>query len=125
MGEQVETLVIGERRQMHGMQQRLTRLHPQRALDLRRQQLDERERRMHMTVQRRIDRLHDRTTAAGQQLQALNPLRVLARGYSIVQHEDGQVVIGPSEVAPNERLRVRAAQGAYAVTVAEQDGRTR
>jgi exodeoxyribonuclease VII large subunit len=120
MGDQVEALVEEEQLQMNAMQQRLRRLHPQRALDLRRQQLDERERRMHLTVQRRFDRLRDRTSAAGLQLQALNPERVLARGYSIVQHEEGGVVFGPAEVTANERLRVRAAQGAYSVTVAEE-----
>lgn len=122
MGEQVDTLIEGERRQMRSMEQRLSRVHPQRALDLRRQQLDERERRMHMGVQRRLDRLHDRVVAAGQQLQALHPLRVLARGYSIVQHEDGRVVSDPAELTPNERLNVHASQGAYAVTVAAHDG---
>jgi exodeoxyribonuclease VII large subunit len=117
MSEQVGMLVMGERREMVAMEQRLRRLHPQRGMDLRRQQLDERERRMHLTMQQRLTRLHDRTGAAEQQLQALNPQRVLARGYSIVQHGDGRVVYGPAEVAANEQLSVHASHGTYAVTV--------
>jgi exodeoxyribonuclease VII large subunit len=113
-------LIEGEQRQMRSVEQRLTRLHPQRMLDLRRQQLDDRERRLHFTMQRRLDRLHDRTSALGQQLKALNPLRVLGRGYSIVQKQNGQVVHDPQHVAQNERLQVRAAEGSYTVIVAEQ-----
>lgn len=118
MASQVEGVVDGERRQMVSLDQRLMRLHPQRMLDLRRQQLDERERRLHWTARRRLDRLQDRVELVKQQLVALNPLRVLARGYSIVQHGDGRVVSGPAEVAANERLQVRAAGGSYDVTVA-------
>jgi exodeoxyribonuclease VII large subunit len=120
MAEQVENLVDGERRQMRVVEQRLARLHPQRMLDQRRQQLDDRERRLHLTNRRRLDRLSDRVNAANQQLQALNPLRVLARGYSIVQHGDQRVVTGPHELVPNERLHVRATRGSYHVIVAEQ-----
>jgi exodeoxyribonuclease VII large subunit len=121
MGEQVEGLVSGERRQLRGIEQRWVRLHPQRMLDLRRQQLDERERRLHLTVRRRVDRLQERVVAGNQQLEALNPLRVLARGYSIVRHLDERVVTSPSDLVPNERLRVAAAKGSYTVIVAEQE----
>ncbi len=122
MGEQVEILVVGERRQLRAAVQRLSLLHPQRMLDQRRQQLDERERRMHWTVQRRLDRLHDRTEAASRRLEALNPRQVLARGYSIVQQEGGSVVTNPAALSPKERLLVRAAGGDYRV-VADVDAR--
>jgi exodeoxyribonuclease VII large subunit len=93
-------------------------LHPRRMLDLRRQQLDERERRLHWSTRRRMDRLSDRAQAAHQRLEALNPLQVMARGYSIVQRTNGHVVRGPDDLAANERLQVRAAHGEYTVTVA-------
>lgn len=121
MADQVEGLVVGERRQMRGVEQRLTRLHPQRMLDQRRQQLDERERHMHWITQRRLDRLQDRAASATQRLEALNPLRVLARGYSIVQKNDNGVVTSPTQIAPNEKLQVRAAGGSYTVVVADVD----
>jgi exodeoxyribonuclease VII large subunit len=118
MAQQVENVVVGERRQMQSMEQRLVRLHPQRMLDQRRQQLDDRERRLHRATRRRLERLHDRVGAGSQQLEALNPLRVLGRGYSIVQDGDGRVVSDPAEVMPRDRLRVRAAGGTYNVVVA-------
>jgi exodeoxyribonuclease VII large subunit len=119
MAEQLAHLISGERRHLLVAGGRLLRLHPQRMLDQRRQQLDERERRLHWNTRRKLDRLHDRTDAASQQLLALNPLRVLARGYSIVQNADGRVVSSPAQVRRHERLRVRAAGGSYGVIVAD------
>lgn len=78
MAEEVGGVVMAEQRHLLTMQHRLVRLHPRRMLDVRRQQLDERERRLHWSARRRMDRLHDRTHAVQQQLTALNPLRVMA-----------------------------------------------
>jgi exodeoxyribonuclease VII large subunit len=118
MAEVVESRIDAERRQVQGNDQRLLRLHPRRMLDQRRQQLDDRERRLNWTVRRRLDRLHERVAAVGLRLEALNPRRVLGRGYSIVQHADGSVVTGAAEVVANERLHVTAANGSFDVTVA-------
>jgi len=123
MAEELQSIVSGERRQMLSVQQRLAHLHPRRLMDLRRQQLDERERRLEWTTRRRLDRLHDRIEFVTQQLGALNPHRVLARGYSIVQHDDGRVVSDPKELTPQEQLHVRAAGGSYDVRVAVEDQR--
>jgi exodeoxyribonuclease VII large subunit len=53
--------------------------------------------------------------AVDQHLGALNPLRVLQRGYSIVVRTDGVVVTSPEMVGEEERLQVRAAGGEYRV----------
>ncbi|MCB0187067.1 MAG: hypothetical protein KDE31_22525, partial [Caldilineaceae bacterium] len=126
MAEQVGGMVAGEKRQLLGTEQRLARLHPQRMLDQRRQQLDDRERRLHSTARGRLERLYDRVEATNYRLEALNPLRVMARGYSIVQHQDGRVVSDPADVAADEMLRVRAAGGSYDVSFARRvDGAKR
>lgn len=97
---------------------RLQRIHPQRQLDQQRQRLDERGRRLHLAVDRALLQRRDRRLAVAQRLEALNPRRVLGRGYSIVQREDGAVVTTPDLVVAGERLTVRAAGGEYAVNVA-------
>lgn len=117
MTDQLEEVVSGESRHMRSMEQRLLRLHPQRMLDQRRLQLDDRESRLHWTAIRHLDRSRDRVSSAQLQLEALNPQRVLARGYSIVQHNDGRVVSGPGDVVEKEQLHVRAAGGDYDVEV--------
>ena len=120
MASQLEAHIEDERRHLDHLQERLVRLHPRRMLNQRRQQLDERERRLHWSARRRLDRLTDRTEFASQRLEALNPQRVLGRGYSIVQQENGRVVSDPAQLQAGERLRVSAAEGSYAVKV--EDG---
>lgn len=97
------------------LQAHLRRLTPQRQLDLRRQSLDDRERRLHINPRRGLDRLRERNAAALLRLTALNPASVLRRGYSIVQRADGQIVTAPDMTQPGEELRVRAAGGEYQV----------
>ncbi|MFO7634518.1 MAG: exodeoxyribonuclease VII large subunit [Caldilinea sp.] len=106
-----------ERRTLSRLDARLHRIHPQRQLDQQRQRLDERERRLHLTVNRSLARRGERRLAAEQRLEALNPLRVLGRGYSIVQRMDGVVVTSPEMVNKGDQLAVRAAGGAYSVEV--------
>jgi exodeoxyribonuclease VII large subunit len=109
-----------EARHLRQMAARLQRAHPERVLARSRQRLDEHARVLELGMQRRLERLDDRTRAARLRLDALNPLAVLERGYSIVQQESGQVVLGPEMAAEGERLTVRAAHGRYAVTRAQE-----
>ncbi|MCS7315927.1 MAG: exodeoxyribonuclease VII large subunit [Bryobacterales bacterium] len=53
------------------------------------------------------------------QLSQLSPLRVLERGYAIVQDEAGRVVKDASEAPPATRLHVRLARGRLRATVIE------
>ena len=109
--------IAQERRTLDRLSARLHRIHPQRQLDLQRQRLDERERRLHQAIQRILTRRRERRLAASQRLEALNPLRVLGRGYSIVQRADGVVVTAPAMVNAGDGLVVRAAGGEYEAIV--------
>lgn len=117
MGERLEEQLADEQDGLEQRMLRLRRVHPRRQLDLGRQRLDERERRLGLAVQRRLERDKHRAAATQGRLDALNPMAVLGRGYSIVQRADGEVVLGPEQVASGERLAVRAAGGSYRVTV--------
>jgi len=44
-------------------------------------------------------------------LNALSPLSVLTRGYSITQGEDGQVIRDASKVSPGDKLKIRVENG--------------
>jgi exodeoxyribonuclease VII large subunit len=107
--------LAAEARHLEQRTLRLARLHPQRLLDLRRQQVDDRLRRLHGIARRRLDRAEDRTAAAALRLAALDPQRVLARGYSIVQRADGRIVTAPEQAPLGALLTVRSAGGSYAV----------
>jgi exodeoxyribonuclease VII large subunit len=52
-----------------------------------------------------------------QRLQALNPRATLARGYAIVQHEDGSVLLDPAAAADNERLTLLLRDGTIGARV--------
>lgn len=106
-----------QRRQLSEATARLRRIHPQRRLDLQRQRLEDRMVRLHGSMVRRMERKRGRAEAARQKLDALNPARVLGRGYSIVQREDGTVVRGPGGLHVGDALRVSGAEGSYDVAV--------
>lgn len=76
----------------------------------------------------RLDLLHPRRVVAGagaaldarrRQLEALNPARVLERGYAIVRNEAGTAVRSPGQVAPAERIVVQVAEGRFGARVDE------
>ncbi len=107
--------LAAERAELAQAQRRLARLHPQRRLDWHRQQLDERTERLHRAAARRLAQERERLGFLRLRLEGLNPRNVLARGYSIVQREDGRVVTGPEDAPPGARLTVHAARGSYPV----------
>lgn len=117
---QAGDLITSERTQLRQRTLRLERTHPSRLLDLHRQRLDDRLRRLQGVTQRKLDRLRERGKAASLHLDALNPRRVLLRGYSIVQTASGQVVTGPAQAPAGASLHVQAGHGDYHVIAVEQ-----
>ena len=115
LAEQAAEAIDRERQRLAVLQARLQRIAPQRQLDLRRQSLDDRERRLHLAPRRLLERLRERNASTLLRLAALNPASVLRRGYSIVQRADGQIVTAPDMTQPGDDLRVRTAGGEYRV----------
>ena len=109
--------VGADARELEQIEQQLRRLHPERKIDVERQALDDRERRLHHATDRFVDRLTERNLSAHQRLDALSPLDVLRRGYSIVRKVDGEIVTSPEVLGHGEELEVRADGGSYSVTV--------
>lgn len=116
LAQQAHTQLTSEQTRLAHMDQRIARLHPQRWIDIQRQRLDDRQRRLVWSMRHTLDRQSDRLTTAQASLAALNPARVLARGYSIVQNANGGVITSPSQTEAGETLHVRASDGAYTVT---------
>ncbi|WP_433892130.1 exodeoxyribonuclease VII large subunit [Streptomyces sp. CA-111067] len=48
---------------------------------------------------------------------SLSPAATLRRGYAVLQRDDGAVVRSPGDVAPDDPLRARVAEGEFAVRV--------
>ena len=120
--QQAGARVAAERRNLAAVTSRLQLRHPQRRLDQRRQVLGERTDRLHRLMQRRVEHRAELHRGATLRLDALNPLAVLGRGYSIVQTDDGRVVTSPHESNPGQALDVRAAGGTYRVIRTDEAG---
>ncbi len=75
------------------------------------QKLDDTAARLNRAAKNAVDRHADKLAAAAEQLDALSPLGVLKRGYSLTRRGDGAVVRSVTDVAPGEILMVRLANG--------------
>ena len=73
--------------------------------------LDERSRRLQSAMRTQVDRAsRDLATVAGR-LEALSPLGVLSRGYSLTRTAEGRIVRSPSDVAAGDELVTKLADG--------------
>ena len=73
----------------------------------------------------RVLRAEDEVRHLGARVRSLSPQSTLERGYAVVQHRDGRVVVSREEVQRDELLRVRVARGDFGVRpVTGPDGRS-
>ena len=62
-----------------------------------------------------------RRFAAAAALDALSPLKVLARGYAVAQSGEGTILKNAADAAVGERIRVRLAQGSLQCDVVDKE----
>jgi exodeoxyribonuclease VII large subunit len=85
---------------------------PQRLIEDRARLLDELGQRTTRAARQRLDRARQRTEKLAARLDALSPLAVLARGYSVTQRvADGAVVRSARELSPGDAIATRFGQG--------------
>ena len=85
---------------------------------LERQRLGGQRRRLARVVGEALVQRRQQVRARRDQLEALSPLRVLERGYSItMEAASGAVLTDPASVRSGQRLRTRLAQGLVISTV--------
>jgi exodeoxyribonuclease VII large subunit len=66
-------------------------------------------------MEARLHRAADQAEHLRRQVVALSPQSTLERGYAVVQHRDGRIVMDQDDVGAGELLRVRVARGDFAV----------
>ena len=66
-------------------------------------------------MEARLHRAADQAEHLRRQVVALSPQSTLERGYAVVQHRDGRIVIDQDDVGAGELLRVRVARGDFRV----------
>lgn len=70
---------------------------------------------------RNITKARQRYIADVSKLEAMSPLKVLTRGYSMAQNERGEVVRSVSQVGLGERIRIRLSDGSLSATVMNKE----
>ena len=75
------------------------------------QKIDDRAERLNRAAKVLLARGNEKLAAATLQLQALSPLNVLTRGYSLTRRGDGTLLRSAEDTAPGEILRTRLADG--------------
>jgi len=107
----VRAVIDARRARLRDLDARLT------ALDLRlrfartRRRLEIAESAAAQAIRSRLDAGRGRLEGLTAQLNQLSPLRVLERGYAIVQDESKRIVKDPAEVPPGSALEIRLARG--------------
>jgi exodeoxyribonuclease VII large subunit len=104
-----------ERRLLISLRSRPVMADPRAMITARRQELDALMDRATRRVAAGVHRAGDQIDHLRSQVRALSPLATLERGYAVVQHSDGRIVMDPADVQDDERLRVRVARGEFQV----------
>lgn len=80
-------------------------------LDQRRNALNMFGTRLSLAQNRRLHMSRQRFTALTAKLDAMSPLKVLARGYAMIQNEQGQVIRTAAQVQPGDHVSLRLNDG--------------
>ena len=106
-----------ERRHLVAIRSRPVMADPTAMVRARREELEALSRRSRQRVLAMLHRAADHVAHLRVQIRTLSPLSTLERGYAVVQHPDGRVVMDPAEVEVDELLRVQVARGDFAARV--------
>ena len=107
------------RADLRGIEVRLHRAHPHRRIAEQRHALAGMRHRLEAALHPALARRRHAIEAACGKLEALSPVRVLERGFSLTQRADGHIVTSAADVQPGERISVRVRDGGIDATVEE------
>ena len=107
----LERLVARGRERLRALAARHAFRAPEAALGERIQRTDELMTRLRMAASRTLEALRERATGLGGRLDALSPLAVLGRGYSVTFGPDGCVLRSVEGLRPGDRIRTRLHRG--------------
>ena len=90
-------------------------------LEQKQQQLEGLKNRLTAAQNQNIARNTQRYVALTAKLDAMSPLKVLTRGYSMAQNERGEVIRSVSQVEPGERIGIKFSDGKIFATVMDKE----
>ena len=124
LGQLTVRLTRAQDRRISALTDRLNRLKaspvmrsPEGAIQQRELLLELLRQRLEHAGTRRFQQEEQRLARLAGRVDALSPLKVLARGYALASREDGTVIRAAGELAPGEPIRLRLGQGSARCTV--------
>ena len=118
----IQKKLTQDRQRLEALQAKRVLSDPAAYLDNRRIELDHMRDQLVSAAERQLAEKKQRFVRLGASLDAMSPLRVLSRGYSITSKENGYPVKWAEELAIGERVHVRFAVGSAACTVENLEG---
>jgi exodeoxyribonuclease VII large subunit len=119
LGLAVTREVATKHERLQSASARLGRQSPGRRLPELRQRLDDRQERLGVALRAGVERARRALIAERRRLEALSPMAVLGRGYSLARDENGAVIISVTGLAPGRRLTTVFADGSVLGEVLE------
>jgi exodeoxyribonuclease VII large subunit len=107
----LSAMIAARRKDLHASMARLLRAHPQRRIADQRLLLGTLERRLAHAGSRLLANRRHALEALASKLDALSPLKVLDRGYSLARGPDGNVLRSCQGLAPGEQITVTLQDG--------------
>jgi len=84
------------------------------------QRLDDLDRRSMLAFKTILSRSSEKINSLTMRFEALNPLRLLARGFAVVKKSDGTIVRSPKQAQPGTALTILVQEGEIFATTMEQ-----
>ena len=120
MGQSLKRLVSMRRREVERLSRSRCLAQPENYIKDRRLQLDYQGERMVNAWKHTLSRERQRTARLAAALDALSPLKVLGRGYSIAMDEEGRVLSSIQSVEPGDPFELRMEDGKLKCRVEER-----
>ena len=112
-------MITALRRQLDSYGSRRVMTVPTAAIDIRRMELDRLRERLLAAQEQKNSRCRQRFVSLTASLEAMSPLKVLTRGYSIASDEQGTCIRSVSQLQREDRIRLRLSDGSAACIVEE------
>ena len=106
---------------LSNLQLRLRNLSPQREIARRRERAGQLHNRLLQNLNSQLGDAKSRLSSNLRTLQTVSPLNTLARGYAIVQTQDGNVITAADQVQQGQHIEVRVSDGQIGATVNQTD----
>ena len=122
LDQAVERSIRERRKRLEELGSRRVMRSPTGFIDQRRLELDSIRLRLDSAASARLNREKQRFASLAAKLDALSPLKVLGRGYSIALDAEGRAVKRAGQLKPGDRLRLRLAEGEAGCLVESVNG---